>query len=219
MSVIFRCLDSLLRFGGRYQYEVVVIDNQSTDGSYEKLRHNYSKHPQVRVYRNTKNGCSSGRNLGVQKSTKDYLLFLDSDQWVTNPYWLDAYFDLFEAHRDNLAIGWGRVGSIVACTPIRLWMPTHFVIFLLSTLLPLTSVTLVRMGCSSKNLCSRNLVDSMKPTIRPVTRIPTSRLRCGMLVARSYTLRRWALGISPIRQPRAGAKNTRCSSDRKAIIS
>lgn len=106
-KVIFRCIDSLLHFGSRYQYEIIVVDNQSTDGSYEELLRTYKNNPQVHIYRNTKNGCSSGRNLGVEKSTKDYILFLDSDQWVTNPYWLDDYFKLLESDPDRLAIGWG----------------------------------------------------------------------------------------------------------------
>lgn len=106
-NVIFRCIDSLLRFGPRYRYEIVIIDNQSTDGSYEKLRRVYKDNSKVRIYRNTKNGCSSGRNLGVEKSTKNYILFLDSDQWATNPYWLDNYFELFQKNPDKLAIGWG----------------------------------------------------------------------------------------------------------------
>lgn len=106
-KVIFRCIDSLLRFGSRYDYEIIIVDNQSTDGSYEQLCHAYRKHPQVHIYRNQKNGCASGRNLGVKKSTKNYLLFLDSDQWVNNPYWLDNYFDLLKANPDKLAIGWG----------------------------------------------------------------------------------------------------------------
>lgn len=106
-KVIFRCIDSLLHFGSRYQYEIIVVDNQSSDGSYEELRRTYKNNPQVHIYRNTKNGCSSGRNLGVEKSTKNYILFLDSDQWVTNPYWLDGYFELLESDPDRLAIGWG----------------------------------------------------------------------------------------------------------------
>lgn len=105
-KVIFRCIDSLVHFGSRYQYEIIVVDNNSTDGSYEKLRRTYRKNPQVHIYRNAKNGCSSGRNLGVAKSTKHYILFLDSDQWATSPYWLDDYFELLKANPDRLAIGW-----------------------------------------------------------------------------------------------------------------
>lgn len=106
-NVIFRCIDSLLHFKSRYQYEIIIVDNQSTDGSYEELRRIYKNNSDVHIYRNTKNGCSSGRNLGVKKSTKDYVLFLDSDQWITNPYWLDNYFELFQENPDKLAIGWG----------------------------------------------------------------------------------------------------------------
>lgn len=101
-KVIRHCLNSLIENNVKYNYEIVVVDNQSTDGSYEMLKKEY---PGVHLYRNIKNGCSSGRNLGALKSTKDYLLFLDSDQWALNKYWLDNYIDIINDD-DIGAIGW-----------------------------------------------------------------------------------------------------------------
>ena len=59
----------------------------------------------IKLYKNTKNGCSSGRNLGVSKSNKEYILFLDSDQWATNKYFLHPYERLLK-HNDIGLIGW-----------------------------------------------------------------------------------------------------------------
>lgn len=101
-KVIKRCLNSLIENNLKYNYEIVVVDNQSTDGSYEMLKKEY---PDIRLYRNSKNGCSSGRNLGVLKATKEYLLFLDSDQWILNKYWLDNYIDIID-YSNIGAIGW-----------------------------------------------------------------------------------------------------------------
>lgn len=104
-NVIFKCVNSLLAYKDRYHYEIIVVDNGSTDGSYELLKEKYAPED-VAVYRNTKNGCSSGRNLGVSKTKMEYIMFLDSDQWVTNPYWLKPYEDIMEAHEDFGSIGW-----------------------------------------------------------------------------------------------------------------
>ena len=61
----------------------------------------------INLTRNDKNGCSSGRNLGVSKSTREFILFLDSDQWISSPYWLQPYEQIVQAHPDFGAIGWG----------------------------------------------------------------------------------------------------------------
>ena len=105
-NVIFHCLDSLLNNRERYNYEIIVVDNQSTDGSYEKLLKMYKNNKEINILRNQKNGCSSGRNLGVKAATKDYILFLDSDQWALHKYWLDNYLELYQSHKNIGAIAW-----------------------------------------------------------------------------------------------------------------
>ncbi len=104
-NVIFKCVNSLLRFQGVYGYEIIVVDNGSTDGSYEMLKERYSVN-EILICRNDKNGCSSGRNLGVSKAQKEFVLFLDSDQWATNHYWLQPYEELMLAKEDFGCIGW-----------------------------------------------------------------------------------------------------------------
>ena len=96
MKVIFHAVETLLRYNERYHYEIIVVDNQSTDGSYEKLLEMYQDNVQVKIVRNDKNGCASGRNIGVKESSKNYLFFLDSDQWIQNRYFLDNYLALME---------------------------------------------------------------------------------------------------------------------------
>ena len=103
-KVIFRCVDTLLKHNHRYNYEIIVVDNTSTDGSYEKLLDNYND--KIKIFRNDKNGCSSGRNLGVSKSEKEYIIFLDSDEWILNDYWLDRYLEIIESNNKIGAIAW-----------------------------------------------------------------------------------------------------------------
>lgn len=103
-NVIRRCVDTLLAHNGRYGYEVIVVDNGSTDGSYELLEKEYSD--RVLLLKNTKNGCSSGRNLGVRNAQGEYLCFLDSDQWVVSDHWLDSALDILETDTKIGAVGW-----------------------------------------------------------------------------------------------------------------
>lgn len=104
-KVITHCVDTLLEYNNRYNYQIVVVDNMSTDGSYEILQEKYGN--KITLARNSKNGCSSGRNLGVEVSTGKYILFLDSDEWILHKYWLDSYLKTFDDNEDIGAIGWG----------------------------------------------------------------------------------------------------------------
>lgn len=104
-NVIFKCVNTLLRYRQIYGYEIIVVDNGSADGSYELLQQKYTRE-QILLCRNEKNGCSSGRNLGASMTQKEYILFLDSDQWITHRHWLRPYEDVMRAHPDFGAIGW-----------------------------------------------------------------------------------------------------------------
>lgn len=104
-NVIFKNIDTLLYYKERYNYQIVVVDNMSSDGSYETLQKDYSD--KITLVRNEKNGCSSGRNLGVKNATGKYILFLDSDEWILNKYWLDNYTNLLINNENIGAIGWG----------------------------------------------------------------------------------------------------------------
>ena len=84
--------------------QIIIVDNQSKDGSFELLEKKYKD--KIKLVRNEKNGCSSGRNLGVKTASKNYILFLDSDEWILHKYWLDNYTNLLLNNNDIGAIAW-----------------------------------------------------------------------------------------------------------------
>ena len=60
--------------------EIIVVDNNSSDGSRELIR---TEFPQVLLIENPKNrGAAYARNLGIQKAQGEHLLFLDCDTEV-----------------------------------------------------------------------------------------------------------------------------------------
>ncbi|NGO45957.1 bifunctional glycosyltransferase family 2 protein/CDP-glycerol:glycerophosphate glycerophosphotransferase [Streptomyces sp. YC419] len=62
--------------------EVVIVDDRSTDGSYETARRLAAEHPdRVRAYRLPENsgGCGAPRNHGLAQARGTYVVFLDSD--------------------------------------------------------------------------------------------------------------------------------------------
>lgn len=76
-DLLSQCLNSIKKFIKEVSYEVIVVDNASTDGSVEFIK---NKFPQIKLIKSNENvGFAKGINL-AEKSTKGkYLLFLNSD--------------------------------------------------------------------------------------------------------------------------------------------
>jgi len=102
-SIIGRCLESLLLHCSSYLKEVIVVDNASIDGGAEFVQENF---PQVHVVRNSANGCSSGRNLGAQTASGEFLAFFDSDQWFTSSSCFEEALTILNREANVGAVGW-----------------------------------------------------------------------------------------------------------------
>src|SRR6056297_3018966 len=62
-------------------YEILIVDNGSTDGSIEYIK----KQKKIRLVKNKRNlGYSKGKNIGVENSKGKYVLLLDNDILVRN---------------------------------------------------------------------------------------------------------------------------------------
>ena len=61
--------------------EIIVIDDGSTDSSLKKLK---KYNDQIKVYSKKNGGAASARNFGLQKANGKYVMFLDSDDYISN---------------------------------------------------------------------------------------------------------------------------------------
>ena len=102
-NIIGRCLDSLFLHCAEYLHEVIVVDNASSDGGADFVEREF---PSVKVIRNSANGCSSGRNLGVQNASGKYLAFFDSDQWFTSSSCFQEALSILSRDANVGAVGW-----------------------------------------------------------------------------------------------------------------
>lgn len=75
------CLDSVLRQSFS-EWEAVCINDGSTDGSAAILEEFAAKDCRFKVISKANEGLSSARNAGIEKAKGDYILFLDSDDWL-----------------------------------------------------------------------------------------------------------------------------------------
>lgn len=73
-AYLSRCLNSIFSQDFR-DYEVIVIDDGSTDGTAALLK----QYPQVKVIGQNNQGMASARNRGLESALGEYILFVDSD--------------------------------------------------------------------------------------------------------------------------------------------
>lgn len=81
--ILEKCLRALeqQRFDGALvaDYEVVVVDDGSTDGTVAWLQSQQADFPHVRLFEQDHKGPAAARNLGVEKAQGDTIIFIDSD--------------------------------------------------------------------------------------------------------------------------------------------
>ena len=86
-----RCLDSLCRQSLK-NIEILLIDDASPDRSSKICEHYAARDARFKVLYHTENkGLSEARNTGIAKATSNYLMFVDSDDWVHEDFCKDAY--------------------------------------------------------------------------------------------------------------------------------
>ena len=73
-------------------YEIVLVDDGSTDGTLAWLQAHSAEFPHVRLLTQDHQGPAAARNLGVESSVGDTIIFIDSDLVVT-PNFLQAHAD------------------------------------------------------------------------------------------------------------------------------
>jgi GT2 family glycosyltransferase len=100
-KVIADCLQSIYSTVRSTEFEVIVSDNGSTDGSIEFIRQHY---PQVRLIENGRNlRFAKANNVGIQASRGEYILILNPDT-IMHDGTLDRIVQYAEAHPEAGAV-------------------------------------------------------------------------------------------------------------------
>ncbi|MEI9813686.1 MAG: glycosyltransferase family 2 protein [Acidobacteriota bacterium] len=99
------CLDSIYNAGLRSTFEIVIVDNGSTDGSQDMIR---ARFPEIPLLENAKNiGLPAACNQGMAISKGRYILLLNDDTLVNAPSF-DAMIDFLDKNPTAGAVG-GRL--------------------------------------------------------------------------------------------------------------
>ena len=80
-GLIEKNIESILRQKTKYQFQLILVDDGSTDGAREIVM-NYQSHPQVKVLLQENQGIAGARNSGINHAAGRYLMFIDCDDTV-----------------------------------------------------------------------------------------------------------------------------------------
>lgn len=93
-QLLLGCLDSLSAQKRDNKYEIIIVDNGSTDGSQDAVKKEY---PSVRLVENERNlGFAKANNIGIRVSSGRYICLVNSDVKV-----LDGSIDLLCEYMDQ----------------------------------------------------------------------------------------------------------------------
>ena len=106
-QVLPRALDALAAQAGDVSYEVIIVDNNSTDTTRAVIEQRLSRCPHLHYVFEPQQGIPYARNTGIRQANAPILAFTDDDVEV-GPEWVGTIKQVFDEHPDVEIIG-GRV--------------------------------------------------------------------------------------------------------------
>lgn len=102
-KTIRKCVESLI-YGQYKNLDIVLVEDCSKDESWNVCQELAKEYPQIRCFQNKKNsGVSYTRNHGLDVAKGEYIIFVDSDDWVSEKY-VKVLRETAEQYPDSLTI-------------------------------------------------------------------------------------------------------------------
>ena len=106
-AYLHRCVDSILA-QTLTDFEILLIDDGSPDKSGDICDEYAKKDSRIRVFHKDNSGVSSARNVGLDNAKGEYILFVDSDDWIDVDH-LNNYIN----HKADIVFqGYKKINSI-----------------------------------------------------------------------------------------------------------
>ena len=101
-DLLVNCIDSIYLRTNNFQFEIIVVDNASEDGSRQILK---KKYPNIQLIESDVNiGFGAANNLGVKLAKVEFLFFLNSDTILVENS-IKIMFDFFKKYENELNLG------------------------------------------------------------------------------------------------------------------
>lgn len=102
-SYLEKCIHSVLEQNFNGTYEVICVNDGSTDQSKEILN-NYEQYEEIIVINQVNKGLSNARNTGLMQARGDYVMFLDSDDFLKHNQVLEKLYSEVKEHSLDFVI-------------------------------------------------------------------------------------------------------------------
>lgn len=147
-SLTISCVESVIKNTLNVNYEIIIIDNCSTNNSYEIIKKSFEEFSNIIVERNKFNaGFGDGNNKAVELASSDVLLFLNPDVIVFD----NSIKILLDEVRNNHNIG--IIGAQLLNTDKSLQYSCRRILNMKEFLIARTPMKKV---CSKKYICNIN---------------------------------------------------------------
>jgi glycosyltransferase involved in cell wall biosynthesis len=88
----------------RDSYEVLVIDNNSSDSTQSVLRQKAATYSNLRTFKQLKPGAAPTRNVGIREAAGDFVLFIDDDI-LADPELVESHLKYHQSHSNASIVG------------------------------------------------------------------------------------------------------------------
>lgn len=101
-----KCINSVINQNFQ-EWELLLIDDGSTDSSLNLCKEYEKIDSRIKAFSKQNGGVSSARNYGIEKVNGDFIIFIDSDDYIENNL-LQSAINAYKNHKTDLII-WGYI--------------------------------------------------------------------------------------------------------------
>ncbi len=116
-DLLIKTIDSVIDQSlNNTKYEIVVVDNNSSDGTAEFISELYNHLPNFRCINEIEQGISFTRNCGWQNSDSIYIAYIDDDE-IADHHWLESLLQTVQNKDNSIGAVGGRVDPVWETEP------------------------------------------------------------------------------------------------------
>lgn len=97
-NYIRKCLISIIEQKGFKDYEVIIVNDGTEDDSIDKIIDLIDFYNNIKLINKSNGGVGQARNIGISRSIGQYILFVDSDDWLEK----DMIYTMYKRDRKSV---------------------------------------------------------------------------------------------------------------------
>ncbi|WP_416145200.1 glycosyltransferase family 2 protein [Planococcus koreensis] len=102
-SYITRCLQSVIKQRHFEEFEVIVVNDGSTDKSIDLIQDAVGSFHNIEIIHQANKGLSEARNTGIKAAAGEYISFVDSDDWI-EPEMLSVMYERAIQNQSDIVV-------------------------------------------------------------------------------------------------------------------